>query len=117
MIVRLQGQLFIGQRSIHDGMGQYFQADIGRDLGPADRRRGAVGQALGEGLGRIQGLRRRGDMIDQAHALGILCADRVAGHQILLGLGLADQLQLADKAALTGHHANLDMGTGDLGLR
>ena len=56
-------------------------------------------------------------MVDKSHALRRLGIDGITGHQIFLGLGIADQLRPDHAAAVAGDHADLHVGVADLGHR
>jgi hypothetical protein len=52
----------------------------------------------------------------QADALGLLAAQRIAGEQVVLGLGHAAQQRPADGGVVAGGHAQPGVAVDDLGV-
>ena len=95
-------------------MGKLLEADVGRHLGPADRLGRTCCQSVGELRYPLVELGRRHGVVDEADALGFGGGHEVAGHQVLLGAGIADELGPDHGAAIASDEADADMRVADL---
>src|SRR3954451_22780615 len=90
------------------------QRNVDDLLGPTDRLHSAGGKAAGQRIDLLVQFPRRHDVVDQADAVRLGGGHQVAGEQVFLGAGEADQLRPDQCAAVTGDEAGVDVRVANL---
>ncbi len=113
MVFGLEGHHLKRVGGVENQVELRLQLLVDRELGPADRPGGAVGQFLGDLTGLGVDLFHRHGVVHQTHAGGIGALDERAAHEELLGTVGAYQERPDHRAAVARHQADLHMRVGD----